>query len=97
MPSHDTSAVLREYAKRMNMDMAGWDVLRGQAESTKQIASQYGIMVQNTGEGQFVHTVTSLQLIDSNQRIRKVYEMGEDLNVDEVLKDIQTLVDQEDL
>ncbi|WP_373229989.1 SCO family protein [Cohnella sp.] len=91
-PVHDTAEVLREYALRMNMDRSGWHILRGEEEQTKKIAAEYGIMVQNLGDGHFVHTVTSLQLIDSEQRIRKIYEMGEEMNNEEIMKDIESLL-----
>jgi protein SCO1/2 len=94
-PEQDTPEVLREYAQRMNMDNTGWHILRGEEERTKKIAADYGIMVQNIGGGQFVHTVTSLNLIDSEQRIRKVYEMGEEMNSDEIMKDIESLLSEQ--
>ncbi|WP_182301106.1 SCO family protein [Cohnella cholangitidis] len=91
-PERDTPEVLRDYAQRMNMDSSGWYILRGEEEQTKKIAAEYGIMVQNLGDGQFVHTVTSLNLIDSEQRIRKVYAMGEEMNSEEIMKDIESLL-----
>ncbi|WP_239619235.1 SCO family protein [Cohnella mopanensis] len=94
-PENDTPEVLRKYAQRLNMDGSGWRILRGDEEQTKKIAADYGIMVQNLGEGQFVHTVTSLQLIDSEQRIRKVYEMGEGMKSEEIMKDIASLLSEQ--
>jgi protein SCO1/2 len=93
-PERDTPEVLKAYASRMKMDTAGWDVLRGDVGQAERIASQYDVTVQDLGEGQFVHTVTSLQLIDADQRIRKVYPMGDDLNKDEVLADIESLLEE---
>lgn len=94
-PEQDTPEVLRDYAQRMNMDSSGWHILRGEEEYTKKIAADYGIMVQNLGDGQFVHTITSLNLIDSEQRIRKVYAMGEDMNSEEIMKDIESLLTEQ--
>ncbi|MFC4304479.1 SCO family protein [Cohnella boryungensis] len=93
-PERDTPEVLKAYASRMKMDTAGWDVLRGDIGQAEKIASQYDVTVQDLGEGQFVHTVTSLQLIDADQRIRKVYPMGDELNKDEVLADIESLLEE---
>lgn len=91
-PEQDTPDVMRKYAERMKLDMAGWHVLRGDEQSTKEIAAKYGIMVQNMGDGQFTHSVTSLNLIDSQQRIRKVYEMGDGMNNEEIMNDIEALL-----
>ncbi len=93
-PERDTPEVLQKYAERMGMDMSGWHVLRGEEAATKELAAQYGINVVNMGDGQFVHNVTSLQLIDPNQQIRRVYEMGDGMNNEEVLQDIAVLLDE---
>ena len=94
-PEKDTPDVLRKYAERMNLDMAGWHVLRGDEKSTIEIAAKYGIMVQKMGGGQFAHSVTSLNLIDSQQRISKVYQMGDGMKIEEIMFDIETLLAEE--
>jgi protein SCO1/2 len=94
-PMHDTPEVLKKYADRMRMDPAGWHLLRGDEDATKEIAKQYGVMVQNMGDGQFVHTVTSLNLIDSEQRVRKVYKMGDEMNNEEIMADIASLLSEQ--
>jgi len=93
-PIRDTPEVLREYADRMEIDLGSWQVLRGQEQMTHEIAARYDVTVLNMGEGQFVHNVTSLQLIDAEQRIRKVYEMGDGMNNEEILADITALLDE---
>lgn len=84
--------VLREYARRMGLDEKGWQLLRGEEQETRDIAAKYGVMVQRMDDGQFVHNVTSLQLIDANRNIRKVYSMGEEMDTEEILKDIDSLL-----
>lgn len=91
-PERDTPEVLRQYAKRMGMDMSGWTVLRGQEEETKQLAARYNIDIRKLGDGQFVHTITSLLLIDGNHQVRKIYKMGEEMDNEQILKDIEALV-----
>jgi len=93
-PERDTPETLQKYAERMGMDMSGWHVLRGEEAATKVLAAKYGVNVVNMGEGQFVHNVTSLQLIDAKQQIRRVYEMGDGMDNEEVLKDISSLLDE---
>lgn len=41
---------------------------------------------------EIVHNVTSLQLIDADQNIRKVFRMGDEMNTDEIMKDIDSLL-----
>lgn len=91
-PENDTPEVLRKYADRMGMDPEGWQVLRGEEKPTHEIAAQYGVRVVKTDDGQFVHNATSLQLIDAGQKVRKVYSMGEELNIEEVMADINALL-----
>jgi len=93
-PENDTPEALRKYADQMGIDASGWHVLRGEEAVTHDIAAQYGVNVVNMGDGQFVHNVTSLQLIDSDQRVRKVYPMGEEMDNEEVLSDLLALLDE---
>ncbi|TVY01990.1 SCO family protein [Cohnella terricola] len=93
-PEQDTPEVLRKYAQRMNIDFSGWDLWRGEEKQTIEIASKYGVTVQNMGDGQFVHTVTSLNLIDADQRIRKVYKMGDEMDNEEIIADIASLLSE---
>ncbi|XID94539.1 SCO family protein [Paenibacillaceae bacterium WGS1546] len=91
-PENDTQEALRKYADRMGLDLSGWQILRGEEAATRDIAAQYGIDVVNMGDGQFVHSVTSLQLIDAEQRVRKVYSMGEEMDNEEVMDDLTALL-----
>lgn len=91
-PERDTPEVLREYADRMEIDLENWQVLRGEERMTHDIAAKYDVSVLNMGEGQFVHNVTSLQLIDAKQRIRKVYSMGDEMDNEEIMADITALL-----
>ncbi|WP_053376424.1 SCO family protein [Paenibacillus sp. FJAT-27812] len=91
-PNTDTPDVLRSYGQRMGIDQAGWKLLRGDEAYTIETAKQYGIAIQKLDDGQFVHTVTSLMLVDAKQQIRKVYRMGDEMDNSLVLKDINTLL-----
>ncbi|WP_139998249.1 SCO family protein [Paenibacillus paridis] len=91
-PNTDTPEVFQAYAERMGIDQSGWRLLRGDEEYTIQKAKEYGIGVQRLADNQFVHTVTSLLLIDANQQVRKVYRMGEEMDNGLILKDIRSLL-----
>lgn len=91
-PNTDTPEVLQAYAQRMGIDHSGWKVLRGDEDYTIEKAKEYGIMIQKLEGNQFVHTVTSLMLVDAKQQIRKVYRMGEEMDIEIILKNINTLL-----
>jgi protein SCO1/2 len=91
-PERDTPEAMKDYAKRLKMDLSMWVLLRGDEAQTSQVTKSYGVTVQKLNDGSFVHTTTSLFLIDGNQRIRKVYRMGNDMDLDQIAGDIRSLV-----
>jgi len=94
-PLHDTPQVLRKYADRLGMDMSGWSILTGEEEEIKQLAQKFGISITKMPDGTFIHTATSLLLLDGKQQVRKVYRMGDDMDNEQILSDIRTLIDEE--
>lgn len=91
-PNSDTPEVFAAYAERMGIDRSGWKLLRGDEAYTIEKAREYGIAIQKLEDDQFVHTVTSLMLLDANHQIRKVYRMGEEMDNSAILKDINALL-----
>ncbi|PWK06994.1 SCO family protein [Tumebacillus permanentifrigoris] len=91
-PERDTNEVLKQYADRLHMDRSGWKVLRGTPEQTAQVADQFGVYLEKQADGTFVHSTRSLYLVDRNNQIRKVYQMGNEMPTDEVYNDILKLV-----
>jgi len=94
-PDNDTPEVLHQYAERMGIDQSGWTLLRGEEEKVKELASQYNFSIVRLDDGLFAHSVTSLLLIDGQQRVRRIYRMGEDMDNDQILADIQTLLKEQ--
>jgi len=92
-PEVDTPEVLREYASIYGMQADGWTILRGSEEETKRITDSYGIMVQKLGAGSISHSVTSLMLIDGQQRIRSIFKMGDELDSDALTDGIHRLIE----
>lgn len=91
-PETDTLEQLARYAERMDVDMSGWSLLRGESEEVLALAGEYGFTIQKLGDGQFVHPITSLLLIDRDNQVRKIYRMGEDMDTELILNDIEKLV-----
>ncbi|TDF92770.1 SCO family protein [Paenibacillus piri] len=90
-PVKDTPEVFKKYGDRMGMDYAGWKLLTGTEAETGEVAKSFGVMVQKMPDGQFVHSVTSLFLVDGAGKIRKVFAMGEDMNNEDILKKIRQI------
>ena len=93
-PAKDTPEVLREYASTLKMDLNGWVILRGSEEETRKIVESYGGFVEKQPDGSFAHSIRSLVLVDQNNNIRKIYDMGQEMPTDEVEKDILSLVNE---
>lgn len=91
-PERDTNDVLKQYGDRLHMDRSGWKVLRGTQAETSQVADQFGVYVEKQTDGSFVHSTRSLYLVDRDDQIRKVYQMGDEMPTDEIYNDILKLV-----
>jgi protein SCO1/2 len=87
-PERDTPEVLNAYAKRLKVDPSGWHILTGTPENTQKTATDFGAFVEKQADGTFVHSITSLFLVDRDNNIRKVYPMGDQMPTDEILADI---------
>ncbi|MCD1261235.1 SCO family protein [Paenibacillus athensensis] len=83
-PERDTPDALAEYAKLFGIDTANWTLIRGTEEETLKTANDFGLMVVKQNDGQFAHSIRSLFLIDQDGYIRRVFDMGENMNEDEV-------------
>ncbi|WP_159884964.1 SCO family protein [Paenibacillus puerhi] len=90
-PLTDTPEVFSKYGERMGVDPSGWTLLTGTEKETADVAKSFGVVVQKMPDGSFAHTVTSLFLVDTKGKIRKIYPMGEDMNHDELMKMIRLL------
>ena len=93
-PTKDTPEVLKKYANKLGMDLSGWTLLRGEEAETINLAKKFGITISKMPDGTFVHTSTSLLLLDGQQRVRKIYKMGEDMDNQAIIKDILSLEDE---
>ena len=93
-PENDTPEVLSQYAERMRIDQSGWTLLRGEEKAVQELAGTYNISIVKLDDGQFVHSITSLLLIDGKQRVRSIYKMGEDMDNAVIIEDIRALVQE---
>ena len=94
-PSHDTQAVLKDYAEKLGVpDAATWNFLTGDQEKIFEIGQSSYLtttMADNMEPGGFLHSGAFL-LVDQQGRIRGVYDGTKTDQVDRLLADIPKLL-----
>ncbi|MBB6611747.1 SCO family protein [Pontibacter sp. Tf4] len=92
-PAHDTVAVLKDYAERMNVTSGKWHFLTGDRDKIYDMALQYFVGVQEDAqaEGGFAHS-GDFMLIDQNRHIRGHYHGTEAADVDRLMQDMDILL-----
>jgi protein SCO1/2 len=92
-PERDTPEVLKRYAQAHGADLAGWAFLTGTAAEIRQVTRRYGIYSKKTPHGEVDHTFLT-SLIDPGGTLRVQY-LGVRFNPEELLRDLQSLVEEE--
>ncbi len=94
-PSHDTQAVLKDYAEKLGVpDAATWNFLTGDQEKIFEIGQTSYLtttMADDLEPGGFLHSGAFL-LVDQKGRIRGVYDGTKTDQVDRLLADIPKLL-----
>jgi len=91
-PERDTPAVLQRYAQSHGVNLAGWAFLTGTPAEIRQVARRYGIYYKKTPRGDVDHTFLT-SLVDQSGTLRVQY-IGVRFNPDELLRDLQTLLQE---
>jgi protein SCO1/2 len=92
-PEHDTVALLRDYAARLDVKSDKWHFLTGEKDNIYDIAqtSYFATAMEDKTEpGGFIHSGAFL-LIDKEGRIRGKYDGTLPDDVDRMINDIRTL------
>ncbi|RNI31918.1 SCO family protein [Rufibacter immobilis] len=93
-PTHDTVAVLRDYAQRLGVKSSTWHFLTGNRDTILDMAQKHyftSAMVDNTVPGGFEHSGAFL-LVDGQRRIRGHYDGTNAEDVDKLLRDMDVLL-----
>lgn len=94
-PTHDTQAVLQDYAEKLGVpDAATWNFLTGDQEKIFEIGQTSYLtttMADDMEPGGFLHSGAFL-LVDQQGRIRGVYDGTKTEQVDRLLADIPKLL-----
>lgn len=92
-PAHDTVAVLRDYARRLQVSSNKWHFVTGDKDAIYGMAMKYLVTAMEDREepGGFTHS-GHFVLVDENQHIRGIYEGTEAASIDQMLLDIDFLL-----
>jgi protein SCO1/2 len=96
-PKHDTVAVLKEYANRLGVSSDQWHFVTGDKEEIFDLAQQsymVSVLEEEEAPGGVVHSGAFL-LIDSQGRIRGHYDGTKAEEVDQLMKDMDLLLKEE--
>jgi protein SCO1/2 len=96
-PGHDTVAVLRDYAQRLQVSSKKWHFVTGEKDAIYGMAMKYLVsaMEDGTSPGGFTHS-GHFVLVDQNRHIRGIYEGTEAESIDQLLLDIPVLLKEKD-
>lgn len=100
-PTRDSPEILAQYAESYKIDHGNWHLLTGDSDVVDQLLERLEIAVVKTptrftDEGEavyFLDHTDRVTLIDENGNLRRNY-YGSELNSDEVLSDIKTVMNQ---
>lgn len=92
-PERDAPEGLKRYAQAHGADLAGWTFLTGTVAEIRQVTRRYGIYYKKTPRGNVDHTFLT-SLIDDSGTLRVQY-LGVRFDPEELLRDLQSLVQEE--
>jgi len=95
-PKHDTVAVLKEYAKLLEVESSKWHFVTGDMDKIYAIAEKSYFAPAGEDEeapGGFLHN-GAFVLVDKDRRIRGVYDGTDEFQVDKLIKDIPRLIQE---
>ena len=98
MPENDSVSVLNEYAKKHNIDANKWNLVTGDKKQIYDLARKTYFAAITEGDGgvdDFIHT-ENFVLIDKEKRIRGFYDGTSENDVDRLINDINTLLNEYD-
>ncbi|ALI99957.1 SCO family protein [Rufibacter tibetensis] len=93
-PTHDTVAVLRDYADRLGVKSKTWHFLTGDRDTILDMAQKHyftSAMVDKAMPGGFEHSGAFL-LVDEQRRLRGHYDGTNAQDIDKLLKDMDVLL-----
>ena len=91
-PEVDSAKILKAYAQRHGVDFKNWAFLTGSAAQLKQVWNGFSVRVIPQGRGLVQHT--SLTTVIDRQGIRRINYLGEKWQLQDLERDLLTLLDK---
>lgn len=93
-PEYDTDDRLKDYANTFEMkEEEGWYLLKTDDQNTKAVTGSVGFAYERTG-GRYLNHSTKLYLLDNSGTVQSTYDMGNQLDEQTVLKDIESRLEE---
>lgn len=89
-PERDTAENLKHYLSTANFNQPGWLFLRGNKDQIEQVLKGFKIIAEKNPDGFYMHS-NKMFLVDRNNNIRAVYQMGTSMDNNKILEDIKNL------
>ena len=92
-PEIDSVAQLKKYALKKGVDATKWNLVTGEKKEIYKLARKSYLAVKTDGNGDeydMIHTENFI-LVDKKKRIRGFYDGTDDLDIEQLLKDIEIL------
>jgi len=92
-PEIDSVAQLKKYALKKGVDDTKWNLVTGEKKEIYKLARKSYLAVKTSGNGDeydMIHT-ENFVLVDKKKRIRGFYDGTDDLEIQQLLKDIEIL------
>jgi protein SCO1/2 len=92
-PEIDSVAQLKKYALKKGVNDTKWNLVTGEKKEIYKLARKSYLAVKTNGSGDqydMIHT-ENFVLIDKKKRIRGFYDGTDDLEIQQLLKDIEIL------
>lgn len=96
MPENDSVPVLKEYATKHNINSNTWNLVTGDKKQIYNLARKNYFAAITEGDGgvdDFIHT-ENFVLIDKEKRIRGFYDGTSENDVDRLINDVNTLLNE---
>lgn len=91
-PVRDTPEVIRNFAKRLDVDFNGWRFLRGDEATTLKLAGDFGATAMKNEDGTYAH-MNVITIVDQDGQIRKwISGSDEDLTAKQIVDELNKLL-----
>lgn len=90
-PRFDTPAVLKQYGSRYDVDGASWQLLSGEPDEIRKVASFFNVAYWTSPQGTIEDHTLSAAVVDRTGKVVRFYS-GQRWSASDLVRDVQTLL-----